>query len=332
VVFYAALALATVAFPLIWIGGLVTTFDAGMAVPDWPNTYGYNLFLYPLSEWIFGPRGLFVEHAHRLLGSTVGMLAIALAALTWWKDRRRWVRWLTVGALALVIGQGALGGIRVLRDDRTVALIHGCVGPAFFALAGVLCVILSRWWWEVGRQRLPHQPRGLRISLAGPVWFMLVLVYTQLVIGANLRHIPIDADAMVYRSLVVLHVVVALLIAVWCGRLMITALRPGHARAVLRMPVFLLAALISAQIGLGALTWIVKFGWPVWFEGWYAAARFVIAEKGFWQMNIITAHVACGSLILVTSAIGVARAMRWDWCARRTADLPSATPGPPDIE
>ena len=61
---------------LIWVGGLVTTYEAGMAVPDWPSTYGYNLFLYPWQTWLPGPWDLFIEHGHRLLGATVGLLTI----------------------------------------------------------------------------------------------------------------------------------------------------------------------------------------------------------------------------------------------------------------
>ena len=70
--------LACATFPLVWVGGLVTTTDAGMAVPDWPSTYGYNLFLYPWQTWLAGPWDLFVEHGHRLLASAVGMLTIGL--------------------------------------------------------------------------------------------------------------------------------------------------------------------------------------------------------------------------------------------------------------
>src|SRR5437588_9980427 len=65
-----AIALALVTFPLIWVGGLVTTYDAGMAVPDWPGTYGYNLLRYPWQTWLAGPWDLFIEHGHRLLGAT----------------------------------------------------------------------------------------------------------------------------------------------------------------------------------------------------------------------------------------------------------------------
>jgi cytochrome c oxidase assembly protein subunit 15 len=73
-----AVALACATFPLLWVGGLVTTTDSGMAVPDWPNTYGYNLFLYPWKSWITGPWALFLEHSHRLIGATVGMITISL--------------------------------------------------------------------------------------------------------------------------------------------------------------------------------------------------------------------------------------------------------------
>ena len=73
-----AVGVACATFPLIWVGGLVTTYDAGMAVPDWPSTFGYNLFLYPWTTWFFGPWDLFIEHGHRLLGALVGLLTIGL--------------------------------------------------------------------------------------------------------------------------------------------------------------------------------------------------------------------------------------------------------------
>src|SRR5438132_1897116 len=73
-----AVALACATFPLLWVGGLVTTTKAGMAVPDWPNTYGYNLFLYPWQTWLAGPWDLFVEHGHRMLAASIGLLTIGL--------------------------------------------------------------------------------------------------------------------------------------------------------------------------------------------------------------------------------------------------------------
>src|SRR5262245_9405091 len=87
-----AVLLVCATFPLIWCGGLVTTYDAGMAVKDWPNTYGYNLFLYPWQTWIFGPWDLFIEHGHRLLGALVGLLAIGLTISVFRCDPRPWMR------------------------------------------------------------------------------------------------------------------------------------------------------------------------------------------------------------------------------------------------
>src|SRR2546430_12262581 len=84
-----AVALALATFPLIWVGGLVTTYDAGMAVPDWPGTYGYNLLRYPWQTWLAGPWDLFIEHGHRLLGATAGGLSTALVLVVFGSDPRR---------------------------------------------------------------------------------------------------------------------------------------------------------------------------------------------------------------------------------------------------
>src|SRR5262245_14107832 len=101
-----AVALALVTFPPIWVGGLVTTYDARMAVPDWPGTYGYKLLRYPWQTWFAGPWDLFIEHGHRLLGATAGIIAIALVTVVLITDRRRWLIAAACGALALVIFQG----------------------------------------------------------------------------------------------------------------------------------------------------------------------------------------------------------------------------------
>ena len=101
-----AVALACATFPLVWVGGLVTTTDAGMAVPDWPNTYGYNLFLYPWQSWLAGPWDLFVEHGHRMLAATVGLITIGMLVVFMRLERRNWVRGMGFAALGLVIFQG----------------------------------------------------------------------------------------------------------------------------------------------------------------------------------------------------------------------------------
>ena len=156
-----SVAVALVIFPLIWLGGLVTTQDAGMAVPDWPTTRGYNMFAYPLSAWIYGPFDLLIEHGHRLLGSFVGLLAIGLCAVAWRCEPRRWVNGLCWILLLAIIVQGLLGGIRVIMDDRTFAMIHGFTGPLVFALATAVAVVTGRWWRLADRipGRLPRLSR-----------------------------------------------------------------------------------------------------------------------------------------------------------------------------
>src|ERR687898_1549078 len=106
-----SVALACATFALLLIGGLVTSKGVGLAVPDWPTTFGYNMFLYPWSKMI---GAIFYEHSHRLVAAFVGLLTIALAVIFWLRERRAWLRWLGVVALALVITQGVLGGLRVV--------------------------------------------------------------------------------------------------------------------------------------------------------------------------------------------------------------------------
>src|SRR6266704_162975 len=116
-----AVILACATLPLLFIGGLVTSKGAGLAVPDWPTTFGYNMFLYPWSKMV---GNILYEHSHRLIGSAVGLLTIALALVLWRKESRPWLRWLGVVALGAVIAQGVLGGLRVVFLQQTLAIIH----------------------------------------------------------------------------------------------------------------------------------------------------------------------------------------------------------------
>src|SRR5882672_6307138 len=95
---------------LILAGSFVTSTDSGLSVPDWPTTYGWSMFTFPPSKWV---GGIFYEHGHRLIASTVGFLTIILAAWLWRGDSRRWMNWLGVIALVAVIAQGLLGGLTV---------------------------------------------------------------------------------------------------------------------------------------------------------------------------------------------------------------------------
>src|SRR3954469_8912730 len=96
---------------LLLAGSLVTSTGSGLSVPDWPTTYGWNMFTFPPSKWV---GGILYEHGHRLIASTVGFLTILLAAGLGRADPRRWVRHLGAAALGSVVLQGVLGGITVL--------------------------------------------------------------------------------------------------------------------------------------------------------------------------------------------------------------------------
>jgi cytochrome c oxidase assembly protein subunit 15 len=336
--FILATLLVVVTFPLIWVGGLVTTYDAGMAVPDWPGTYGYNLFLYPLETWLFGPFDLLIEHGHRLLGSLAGFITIGLVAVTFWKDSRPAARFAAIAALVLVIVQGSLGGARVLMDARTVAMIHGCVGPAFFAFAAFLCVLLSKYW----RQPSPVE---ITVSRANSILVtsisLLGLAYLQLVLGAMLRHVSPAADFWSFQAVVTFHIVVAIgLVISSCGFAVWLLFR----RTPLSVsgPPVAIALLVLVQFLLGSGTWFVEYAVPAFAEtslrwidsilgtAWsVSASSFVIEANGLMQSLVVTGHVANGSLILATAAWSATRHFR---CfallreERRFAEAPAPSP------
>ena len=133
---------------LIGIGGLVTTKGVGMAVPDWPNTFGYNMFLVPFDRWV-GHFGIFEEHAHRLVASFVGFLTMILAIWLWCSEPRKWVRRLGVTAFVLVVAQGILGGLRVTEINPNLGLIHGALAQLFLILICGIALVTSGWWHRV---------------------------------------------------------------------------------------------------------------------------------------------------------------------------------------
>jgi cytochrome c oxidase assembly protein subunit 15 len=303
-----AVVLACATFPLIWVGGLVTTYDAGMAVPDWPSTFGYNLFLYPLSTWLGGPWDLFIEHGHRLLAAAVGLITVALVIVTWYSDRRRWVPWYMVGCLALVIGQGVLGGMRVLWDETLLARIHGCVGPLFFVASVVAATITSSWWAAA----VPTSAAGPTAAFNRLAWFTAAVAYGQLVLGAHLRHVPFSWSPSMFRGLVVAHLFVAAVLTGHVVALLAKALRHEQIRGCrwLLRPSCLLSALIVCQLVLGAGAWRVKYDWPEWLPQPQWLRAYAVTAEGMLQTLVVTAHAALGSLILATTVLLAVRGSR----------------------
>ena len=128
------------ALGLIGLGGLVTSHGVGMAVPDWPNTYGYNMFLFPVSQWV---GGIFYEHTHRLVASAVGLLTTGLALWLWVRETRGGARW--VGAIALAAVVALLG----VRHMPVYLALAGAAGVMI--LVGTVCA--ARTGWSLRRRR-----------------------------------------------------------------------------------------------------------------------------------------------------------------------------------
>ncbi len=263
---------------LILAGGLVTSTGSGLAVPDWPTTFGHNMFLYPWSQMV---GGIFYEHSHRLIGSLVGLLTLVLALWLWLRGERRWLCWLGAGALGMVVVQGVLGGLRVILLQQTLALIHACLAQAFFALTVVLVLATSRQWrgpsWPVAT---PHAGSVRRLALAAAA-----LVYLQIVFGAILRHTGSALEVHILLALVVgLHVVLL-------ARRVFKAC-PNQEK--LTRPVLALCLLLGLQLFLGLGAYWGRFGM-------LGPARVVIT----------TAHVVTGALMWAAALTVALQAYRF---------------------
>jgi cytochrome c oxidase assembly protein subunit 15 len=186
-----ALLTALATFPLIFMGGLVTSHHAGMSVPDWPNSYHYNMFLFPPRLWI---GGILYEHTHRLMGSVVGFLSLCLAVWAWRREilrkprlekSHRSAQYLALAVLAGVILQGALGGLRVVLVNLDLAIVHACVAQAFFCLAVVTALATSPWWLSASRATRLFSAARRFIRFTG---ICVLAIYLQLIVGATMRH------------------------------------------------------------------------------------------------------------------------------------------------
>jgi cytochrome c oxidase assembly protein subunit 15 len=278
---------------LLLAGSLVTSTDSGLSVPDWPTTYGWNMFTFPPSMWV---GGIFYEHSHRLIASSVGFLTIVLAAWLWRTDPRRWMKRLGAVALAAVILQGALGGITVLFFlPPAVSTAHAGLAEIFFCLTIAIALFTSPSWMR-GEGEV-DDPMLRRISTA-----TVALVFGQILVGAAMRHtdaglaipdfpwmfggiIPDHWDAKIavhfahrVGALLVTLAVVATSAHIWYH----------HARnRRLTRPAALIVVLVAIQITLGALT--------------------VLSQRDVWINSV---HLVCGALVLATSVVVALRAWR----------------------
>jgi cytochrome c oxidase assembly protein subunit 15 len=176
-----AIATAIATFLLLGAGGLVTSHEAGMSVPDWPNSYGYNVFAFPISKWT---GGIFYEHTHRLWASVVGLMTTILATWLWRKDSRKWMKWLGIVAFLFVVAQGVLGGLRVTMKMDSLGIFHGVVAQTFFVLMCTIAFFTSGAWQKIFENKISIVPRGLRNHFL----FVTILIFLQLILGATMRH------------------------------------------------------------------------------------------------------------------------------------------------
>ena len=272
---------AVATFPLLFVGGLVTSTGSGLAVPDWPTTFGYNMFLYPWSQMI---GGIFYEHSHRLLGSLVGFLTVLLTASLWYSESRPWVRNLGLVALAAVILQGVLGGLRVILLQQTLAIIHACFAQAFFALAVCLSVFTSTEWQTPMEKKVAEDAsrmQRLGVLTAG-------FIYLQLIFGAILRHTG---------TWETFHFMGAALVAIHVGVLTARTVRQHADLSVLLRSALILSGLLVLQFFLGLGAYIGKFT-----TAGVALRPYIVL--------LATIHVVVGALMFVTCVLFSLRTYR----------------------
>ena len=284
---------------LIFAGGLVTSTGSGLAVPDWPNTYGWFMFSFPLDKMV---GGILYEHGHRLIASTVGFLILVLAFWLWRAEPRHWVRRLGYIALAAVVTQGVLGGITVLWFlPPPVSIAHAGLAQIVFCLTVTIAIVTSRGWRSgyasAGGAGTPDDRLLQRVALA-----TTALVYVQIIAGATMRHtgaglaipdfplafgqvLPPQWDVKIATHFV--HRAGALVVSVMILATTLHVFAHERRRRELVRPAALLLALLCVQVTLGA--------YVVW-----TAKQFVINSM----------HVAVGASVLGTSLTLTLRAHR----------------------
>ena len=294
-----ALLVAVSTAVLIFAGGLVTSTGSGLSVPDWPTTYGWSMFTFPLDKMVGGIR---YEHTHRLIASGVGFLIVILAGWLWRTEPRAWVRNLGYAALAAVVTQGILGGITVLWYlPDPVSIAHAGLAQLVFCLTVTLALVTSPGWksaYEPSRAMKVRDDRILpRIAL-----ITTILIYLQILVGATMRHtdagLAIPDFPLAFGHLIppVWDGKIAVHFAHRVGALVVASMviaTAGHAlyhhgrRGELRRPSILLLSLVAVQITLGALT--------------------ILSGK---QFVINSLHVVTGAAVLGTSLVLTLRAHR----------------------
>ena len=273
-------------FLLIIAGALVTSNDAGLAVPDWPTSFHH----WPITYGYFTvPRvgGIRWEHGHRIIAQFIGLLTIILAVWTSKVDRRPWMRKLGWAALATVIAQGILGGITVLNFlPPSISSAHATLAQTFFCLVVAIWLFTGRTWVQEPRMQLPSKRPGLPFLATAAV----ACVYVQLMLGAAFRHHGIKLLPHIISAAVVTFILLWTIVRV---------LSEYSQVPQLRRPALILLTLLMVQLTLGFGAWLTRVEW-----GRDAP------QPGMPLVYATVAHVAIGALLLATTVIIAIQAWR----------------------
>lgn len=280
---------AVVAGVLVIIaGGLVTSLDAGLAVPDWPNSFGSNMFLYPLAKMT---GGIYYEHAHRLYGSLVGLTTVVLAVTLWRTETRWWLRGLGVAAVVMVIVQGVMGGVGVtgqmtlaadggpVPPNDALRTVHGVFGQIFVATLGLIWAFMTPTW-RAGTEAAPSRSAGTDHMLSG---LLVAALLAQIALGAMYRHTTGDENPMPFSAMA--HFTLALPVAIIAYLAGLRAWACYTDRPVLRPLGGALLVVLTLQLLLGV-----------------AALIPVMARRADWrtaEVILATAHQANGAIVLL---------------------------------
>jgi cytochrome c oxidase assembly protein subunit 15 len=312
---YACFCAGSILF-LICLGGLVTSKEAGMSVPDWPTTYGYNMFYFPWQDWV---GGIFFEHSHRLVASGV-VTFLTILGIAMCFQERVWLRWTAITIPIYALLEAILGGIRVVAAKDWVGILHGCLAQLIFLAVSLIALFTSRWWIETTAKIVPPKWTGR----AGAI---TLLIFAQLIVGATMRHehagLSIDdfpaAYGQAWPKTDASSVATYNRVRIAHNEMPTTALYILM-QMVHRVGAVLIACLIFAAT---AAMWLARGSAPElrqWSAVWVTLVCVQIALGAFtiWTnkaADIATAHVACGALTLMTGALLTAMS----WRLRRTA-------------
>jgi cytochrome c oxidase assembly protein subunit 15 len=260
-------------FLLLIAGGLVTGNQAGLAVADWPSSYGYNMFLYPFARMT---GGIYYEHAHRLLGALVGLTTATLAIHLAKAETRAFVKRLGLAALALVIVQGTLGGLRVTEKNIDLAVIHGVTAQVFLSLLVAIAVVCTRTW----RSDRPALPSGSAAADRRIASIAVVALLAQVVFGAIQRHLAVGLMLHVVFAFVVAALAIAAGARAW-------GFYPNE--PVLKRAGMTVMHATGTQLVLGFGAWIARG----------AAASGAISIE--WKVVVTTLHQGMGAILLASA-------------------------------